>query len=88
MMGSQGIVTIVGLCHTIGCFWWYLGTHPSRDNTNLPDNWIAAAEHEGLKARSSTILDDYILSVYWACITLLTVGYFSLNMRISPNLLI
>lgn len=61
------IVTIAFLAHWCACLWHLLGSHPIGDEGVT---WITSFgfEHASVGKR-------YISSLYWACATLLTVGY-------------
>lgn len=59
------------LCHTIGCFWWYIGRYNAVENPfGYPSSWI-----EALTLPANTVLDQYIASTYWAMYTMITIGY-------------
>lgn len=52
--------------HVFACLWYWVGKY----NKNNPENWLDRAE----------ILDDswdqqYLVSFYYACVTMFTVGY-------------
>ena len=74
---ALGVVCILGLCHTFGCFWWYLGTTNTTPFTDegYAGTWIEAAYLADLLPVDAGMLDQYVISVYYATVTLLTIGY-------------
>lgn len=60
------IISILTMCHIFGCFWFLVGRKTCLE---LPC-WIKSA---GLDNES--ISKQYIMSLYWSVVTIMTVGY-------------
>ena len=72
---------ILLLAHIFGCFWFYLGSNASgtaaaaSSAAGLPSSWIDLAEQQGFIEPGYSTGDYYVVSVYWAVTTMLTIGY-------------
>lgn len=68
---------ILLIAHIFGCFWFYLGSNaPKTASVNgLPSSWIDLAELNGFIEQGYSTGDYYVVSVYWAVTTMLTIGF-------------
>lgn len=58
------------IAHTISCFWYYFGaTEDAINPEGFPSTWIAA-----FTTSSYSILDKYVISIYWTLYTMLGIG--------------
>lgn len=73
------VLAIVFLCHTFGCFWWFLGRNGGGISVDgIPSSWIELAESKGIRGDGATTLDDYVMSVYFAVVSLSPITLHSL----------
>ena len=63
------LFTLLYCAHLIGCLFWMLGEQSSEATT-----WVDSAQGSRLHEDSS-LLEKYLLTLYWAITTLTTVGY-------------
>ena len=63
----KSIIMIVFLLHIVGCLW---ATVATLTVGSQPMNWL-----ESIGLDDSPNIDKYIASVYWAAVTIYTVGY-------------
>ena len=64
------VLGLLYLMHILGCFWFYLAAHPAE---GVDATWLATYDDgSGLDAPTEI---QYLYSVYWALMTLTTVGY-------------
>ena len=70
-------VAILLIAHFLGCFWFYIGSSssPAASADGLPASWIELAELNGFVEQGYSTGDYYVVSVYWAVTTMLTIGY-------------
>lgn len=62
------VLFLVYLMHILGCFWFYIASNSSAETTWLSD-------YDGGSALTADKSVQYLYSVYWALMTLTTVGY-------------
>ena len=64
------VLGLLYLMHILGCFWFYLAAHPAE---GVDATWLSTYDDgSGLDAPTEI---QYLYSVYWALMTLTTVGY-------------
>ena len=56
------------ISHFLACIWYYCGKY--RINKGMNDSWLNL-----LEIQNEGKLVQYLYSYYWACITIMTVGY-------------
>ena len=68
---------ILLLAHILGCFWFYLGSAAPLEPPaeGIPASWIQLAELNGYIDPGYSTGDFYVVSVYWAVTTMLTIGF-------------
>ena len=64
------ILGLLYLMHLLGCFWFYLAAHPPE---GAEATWLSS--YDGGSGVDASIDIQYLYSVYWALMTLTTVGY-------------
>ena len=57
--------------HILGCFWFYVAVESGEEST-----WLASYDGgSGLTENGADVDTQYLYSIYWALMTLTTVGY-------------
>lgn len=67
---------MIGASHVLGCSWWYIGTYKIKDESDLINHWIGYydAFGTGNVFRDANVLQQYVLSFFWATASLSTNG--------------
>ena len=65
----QLTITILVICHYIGCTFYYFGLDEFRSDPNY-DGWLIAND-----MLTKNFISKYIVSTYWAFTTMAAVGY-------------
>lgn len=64
---AQIIFNILFLAHFVGCLFYFLATQEAA--SGLDNNWVDFYSVQG------SFFQEYITSLYWAIITMVTIGY-------------
>lgn len=67
---------MIGASHVLGCIWWYIGTYHIKDDSDLANHWIGHYEAFGTGnvLKDANVLQQYVLSFFWATASLSTNG--------------
>ncbi|CAG9325786.1 unnamed protein product [Blepharisma stoltei] len=75
------LVAIYMFAHWIGCLWYYTG---SSQGLNASDSWVRVYE-ESDQMGDLSLAEKYVISLYWAFTTLLTIGYGDIHAHTTPE---
>ena len=65
------VLGLLYLMHILGCFWFYVAVESGEEST-----WLASYDGgSGLTENGADVDTQYLYSIYWALMTLTTVGY-------------
>ena len=68
------VVQMLYLMHFLGCFWFYTAVHAAE--SGYETTWLHEYDGgSGLSENGATVDRQYLYSIYWALMTLTTVGY-------------
>jgi len=68
------VAMILYLMHILGCFWFFVATNSGYEGTlEAGDTWLA--RYDGGSGLTAPLETQYLFSIYWALMTLTTVGY-------------